>query len=91
MNRATAVLTDWNNRVNQSTASKHDQAQVAEITRLRSQLRNNRRERQRLQDEVDAAATVVAALAAENAALREQAAHRAPVVIPLNRAHSTQD
>ncbi|MCX5285580.1 hypothetical protein [Streptomyces sp. NBC_00198] len=91
MNRATAVLTDWNNRVNQSTASQHDQAQAAEITRLRSQLRNNRHERQRLQDEVDAAATVIAALAAENTALREQVAHRAAVVIPLNRAHATRD
>lgn len=54
MNRAASVLADWNTRVSGSAASKHDQAQAAEIARLRSRLKDNRRERQRLQDEVDA-------------------------------------
>lgn len=61
MNRATAVLADWDDHVSQSAASKHDQAQAAGIARFRRQLRDSRHERQRLQDEVDAAATVIAA------------------------------
>lgn len=32
MNRATAVLADWDNHVSHSAASKHDQAQATEIT-----------------------------------------------------------
>ncbi|MFF8315559.1 hypothetical protein ACF06V_00145 [Streptomyces bobili] len=91
MNRATTVLVDWDTHVSQSSASKHDQAQAAEIARLRCQLRDNRHERQRLQDEVDAAATVIAALLAENTALREQFAQRSAVVIPLDRAHATRE
>ncbi|MGW1957592.1 hypothetical protein ACWCPI_33375 [Streptomyces sp. NPDC001920] len=91
MNRATAVLVDWDNHVSQSAASKHDQAQAAEIARLRRQLRDNRHERQRLQDEVAAAATVIAALLAGNTVLREQIAQRSAVVIPLDRAHATRE
>ncbi len=91
MNRATAVLVDWDTHVNHSPASKHDQAQTAEIARLRRQLRDNRHERQRLQDEVDAAATVIAALLAENTALREQIAKHSAVVLPLDRAHATRE
>ncbi|WP_457467493.1 hypothetical protein [Streptomyces sp. TE4109] len=91
MNRATAVLVDWDNHVSQSSASKHDQAQAAQIARLRRQLRDNRHERQRLQDEVDAAATVIAALLAENAALRDQLAKRSAVVIPLDRGHAVRE
>ncbi|MFF1569896.1 hypothetical protein ACFVY1_41965 [Streptomyces sp. NPDC058293] len=88
MNRATAVLADWNMHVNQSTANRHDQSQTAEIARLRRQVTDNRHERQRLQDEADAAATVIAALLAENNALREQALARSAVVIPLDRPHA---
>lgn len=91
MNRATVVLADWDHQVSGSAASKRDQTQVAEIARLRRQLKDNRHERQRLQDEVDASATVIAALLAENAALREQAAHRSASVIPLDRAHAMRE
>ncbi|MFE7357239.1 hypothetical protein ACFU8Q_29860 [Streptomyces sp. NPDC057543] len=91
MNRASAVLVDWDNHVSQSAARRHDQAQAAEIARLRRQLRDNRHERQRLQDEVDAVATVIAALLAENTVLREQIAQRSAVVIPLDRAHATRE
>ncbi|MFJ8786924.1 hypothetical protein [Streptomyces sp. NPDC102476] len=83
MNRATAVLAEWDNRANRSPASLRDQHQQEEITRLRRQLRGNRQERQRLQQQVDAAATVIATLLAENAALREQLAKRSGVVVPL--------
>ncbi|MEE1806888.1 hypothetical protein [Streptomyces sp. BE133] len=91
MNRATALLADWDNRVSQSTARKHDQNLTEEITRLRRRLKDNRLERQRLQDEVDAAATVIAALLAENAALRERAGNRSGVVIPLGRTQATRE
>ncbi|MFH9016563.1 hypothetical protein ACH4C6_35275 [Streptomyces sp. NPDC017943] len=91
MNRATAVLADWDNRVSQSTARKHDQKLTEEITRLRRQLKENRIERQRLQDEVDAAAIVIAAVLAENAALRERAGNRSAVVIPLGRTQAAQE
>ncbi|MER6290262.1 hypothetical protein [Streptomyces sviceus] len=91
MDRATAVLSDWDNHLSHSAASKRAQAQAAEIARLRSRLGDNRHGRQRLQDEVDAAATVIAALLAESTALREQIAQRSAVVIPLDRAHATRE
>lgn len=91
MNRATVVITEWDRRVRQSPASRRDQQQTDEIARLRSQLKANRHERQRLQDQVDAAASVIAVLLAENAALREQAAKRSAVVIPLDRAHAARE
>jgi hypothetical protein len=91
MYRATAVLADWDNRVGRSTVRKHDQKLTEEITRFRRRLKENRLERQRLQDEVDAAATVIAALLAENAALREQAANRSAVVIPLGRTQAARE
>ncbi|MFF2206341.1 DUF6236 family protein [Streptomyces sp. NPDC058145] len=40
------------------------------------------------QDEVDAAATVIAVPVAENAALRDQLARRSAVVVPLDRGHA---
>jgi len=83
MNRATAVLAEWHNRVGRSPASVRDQHQQEEVTRLRRQLRSNRQERQRLQQQVDAAATVIDTLLAEYAALREQLAKRSGVVVPL--------
>ncbi|MFJ9005423.1 hypothetical protein [Streptomyces canus] len=83
MNRATAVLTEWDNRIGRSPASLRDQLQLEEITRLKRHLRGNRQERQRLQQQVDAAATVIATLLAETAALREQLAKRSGVVVPL--------
>lgn len=41
--------------------------------------------------EVDAAATVIAALIAVNTALREQIAQRSAVVIPLDRTHAARE
>ncbi|MFD9514279.1 hypothetical protein [Streptomyces mirabilis] len=83
MNRATAVLAERDNRVGRSPASLRDQHQQEEITRLRRQLRGNRQQHQRLQQQVDAAATVIATLLAENAALGEQLTKRSGVVVPL--------
>ncbi|MET8292363.1 hypothetical protein ABZV80_45845 [Streptomyces sp. NPDC005132] len=83
MNRATAVLAEWNDRTRHSPASLRDQQQRDEISRLRRLPKGNRQERQQLQRQVDAAATVIATLLAENAATREQLANRSVVVIPL--------
>ncbi|MFF1839470.1 hypothetical protein ACFVXE_35665 [Streptomyces sp. NPDC058231] len=92
MNRTTAVPVDWDTHVSQSSATKHDQSQAAEITRLRHQLRDNRHERQQLQNEADTAATVITALLAENTALREQIAQRSAVVIPTEHTpHATRE
>ncbi|MGW2425671.1 hypothetical protein ACWC0C_41615 [Streptomyces sp. NPDC001709] len=90
MNRATDVLADWDDHIGQSPASLHDQRQTQEIADLRRQL-NNRQERQQLQDQVDAAATVIAVLLAENTALREQATKQSAVIIPLDRTHSISE
>ncbi|MFE1841155.1 hypothetical protein [Streptomyces sviceus] len=91
MDRATAVLSDWDNHLSHSAASKRAQDQAAEIARLRSRLGDKRHGRQRLQDEVDPGATVIAALFAESTALREQIAQRSAVVISLDRAHATRE
>ncbi|MDC2958211.1 hypothetical protein PO587_27595 [Streptomyces gilvifuscus] len=85
MNRATAVLAAWDAQVAQSPADERDRRHAEELARLRRQLKDNRQERQRLQDEVDAASTVITALLAENAALREQVARHSAVVVPLPR------
>ncbi|MER6573338.1 hypothetical protein ABT288_46155 [Streptomyces sp. NPDC001093] len=91
MNRATPVLADWDNRVSQGTASKHDQ-KLTEDHPPRRRLQDNRLEQQRLQDEVDAAAaTVIAALLAENAALREPAGNRSAVVTRLGRTQAARE
>ncbi|MEU9173495.1 hypothetical protein AB0D34_37985 [Streptomyces sp. NPDC048420] len=86
MNRATAVLAEWDARAGHSPASLRDQQQRDEISRLRRQLQDNRKERHRLRHQVDAAATVVATLLTENAALRQQLANRSAKVIPLQGA-----
>jgi len=91
MNRANAVLADWDSRISGSPASLRDQKQTQEITALRRQLKENKEARQRLQDQVDASATVITVLLAENASLREQAANRSAVVVPLPRAQATYE
>ncbi|MYV94244.1 hypothetical protein [Streptomyces sp. SID1034] len=83
MNRATNVLVDWDNRIGRSPARAQDRKQAETITALRQHLRKARTDRDRLQDQVDAAATVIAALYAENAALREQISSQSAIVVPL--------
>ncbi|MFJ8887694.1 hypothetical protein ACIRJR_30395 [Streptomyces sp. NPDC102402] len=90
MNRAPADFPDWDNHVKQSTASEHDQKQTEEIALLRRGLNDNRTERQRLQDQVDAAATAISVLLAENSAFGEQLAKRSATVIPL-RSHAARE
>ncbi|MEU8794588.1 hypothetical protein [Streptomyces sp. NPDC048643] len=86
MNRASLVLAEWDDRIGGSPASLHGQRQHEEIKQLRRQTKASRGERQRLQRQVDAAATVIATLLAENAALREQLTRRSGTVVPLPQA-----
>ncbi|MFB6615785.1 hypothetical protein ACFCV9_16440 [Streptomyces sp. NPDC056367] len=88
MNRATSVLAEWDRRVHESPATALDRQRREELSDVRGKLRSSRQECRQLQDQVDAAATVIAALLAENAALREQLAKRSALVIPLERAHT---
>ncbi|KUN57227.1 hypothetical protein AQJ46_48480 [Streptomyces canus] len=93
MNRATDVLTEWDNRVKTSAAGLREHQHDAELAELRRKLRKSRAECHRLQDQVDAAATVIMTLLAENAALREHkiSSSAAVIPLPLGRARSTQE
>ncbi|MFD3761845.1 hypothetical protein [Streptomyces sp. NPDC058622] len=86
MNRATEILTEWDARTTTSPAGILQHQHAAQLSELRSKLRKSREERRALEDQVDAAATVIMTLLAENAALREHAMKgSAAVVVPLNR------
>ncbi|WP_406490622.1 hypothetical protein OHB06_00995 [Streptomyces sp. NBC_01604] len=85
------LLGDWNSRISGSTASLRDQEQAQEIKELRRQLKTKTAEGRRLQDQVDASATVIAVLLAENDALRRQLATRSAVVVPLTRSQATRE
>jgi hypothetical protein len=52
---------------------------ISNINRTKARI-----DRDRLQDQVDAAATVIAALYDENAALREQISSQSAIVVPLS-------
>ncbi|WP_326762744.1 hypothetical protein OHB35_52685 [Streptomyces phaeochromogenes] len=91
MNRAAALLNDWDSRISGSTASQRDQEQAQEIKELRRQLKTKTVEGRHLRDQVDASATVIAVLLAENDALRRQLATRSAVVVPLARTQATRE
>ncbi|MBM0274026.1 hypothetical protein [Micromonospora tarensis] len=84
MNRARDILAEWDTRVSDSPAAVTARKCDDELDRLRRDLTASRTRFRELQDQLDAAATVIAALAAENAAMRRQAADSAiRSVIPL--------
>ncbi|MEW2522811.1 hypothetical protein [Actinacidiphila alni] len=83
MNRASHVLAEWDARVSGSEPSLRDRQHTEQITDLRRQLREVKQARKRLQDQVDASATVIIALVSENASLREQLSNRPGVIVPL--------
>ncbi|MFE2089831.1 hypothetical protein [Streptomyces sp. NPDC059460] len=93
MNRATAILAEWDAHSADSPVGTTHRQNNAEIAELRTKLRKNRDERRTLQDQLDAAATVIMTLLAENAALREQATKRSATVVPLplGRAPATHE
>ncbi|MBC8989586.1 MULTISPECIES: hypothetical protein [Micromonospora] len=85
MNRAADILAEWDARVADSLAGAVASHRGEELDDLRSSLEASRRRCRQLQDQVDAAATVIAALAAENATLRRQALNTSAVVVPLQQ------
>ncbi|WP_053084720.1 hypothetical protein [Streptomyces viridochromogenes] len=97
--RATPILRDqamqclaaWNNRLTDSPAAAHERTHHRELTALRAELTTGRAHRRQLQDQVDAAATVIAALAAENAALRAQHTRSSAVIVPFARPAEPRD
>jgi len=81
MNRAHAILTEWNHRTAVTDARTPGEARRDdELQQLRSELRKTKRERTELQHRLDGAATVIAALHHDNAALREELAGRGTIV-----------
>lgn len=84
MNRAADVLAEWDRKVARHPTTAAQDRLSEQLTATRAELADSRRQRRALQDQLDAAATVIALLAAENAALRERSAGLAPV-LPLPR------
>ncbi|MFI5895673.1 hypothetical protein ACIA5D_36815 [Actinoplanes sp. NPDC051513] len=87
MNRATDILAEWDARIGDSPAGAAARQRDDEIENLRSSLRAARHEGRQLQDQLDAAATVITALTTENAALRRQAANSSARIVPLFSDH----
>lgn len=83
MNRATDIIEEWNARINQHGETRRPSPH--DITQLSGELRRSRADCRELRLQVDAAATVIATLLAENAALREQTHRQSAVVVPLDR------
>lgn len=87
MNRATDILAEWDARIHDSPADAAARQRDDEIEDLRSRLRAARLESGQLQDRIDAAATVIAALTNENAALHRRAMDSPARIIPLFNGH----
>ncbi|MFE3166680.1 hypothetical protein [Streptomyces sp. NPDC059224] len=83
MNRATEILTEWDARTATSPAGVQQRRRDTELAELRSKLRKSNKKCRAPQDQVDAAATVIMTLLAENSALREQVSQRSATVAPL--------
>jgi hypothetical protein len=83
MNRATDVLAEWDAHVSDSPAGLATRRRDEELDQLRSRLRASQLEHRELRDRLDAAATVIAALHTENAALRRQASSFSARIVPL--------
>lgn len=91
MNRATAVLTEWDSRVTESPAEALQRQHREELAEARRKLQESRRKCRRLQDQLDAAAIVITTLLAEQAAMQKQEARRTAAVIPLGRSHAIHE
>ncbi|MBC9005716.1 hypothetical protein ACWIGG_28455 [Micromonospora aurantiaca (nom. illeg.)] len=86
MNRASDILATWDAHVSRSPAGTAARRRDDDLDRLRHDLKASRARCRELQHHLDAAATVIAALAAENDALRRQNADTASrLVVPLRR------
>jgi hypothetical protein len=81
MNRATAILQEWDTRLAETGArTPGESRRDAELTELRHSLAQASQTAKRLERRLDSAATVIAALHADNTALREQLNRRGDVV-----------
>lgn len=83
MNRVTNLWPTGTTASGTAQPVAQDRKQAETITALGQHLRKARTARGRLQDQVDAAVTVIAALYAQNAALREQISNQSAIVVPL--------
>ncbi|MFZ3492337.1 hypothetical protein ACODT5_03690 [Streptomyces sp. 5.8] len=88
MNRAHGILADWNRRTAAAGGCTPGEARRDdELTQLKNELKNIKRERTNLQHRIDAAATVIAALHHDNQALRAHLASRAGSVVAIDTVH----
>jgi hypothetical protein len=95
MNRAWTILAEWDARVTATGGrTPGEVGRDDQLCRLRDRLHDVTRDRDRLRQQVGAAVTVIAALHADNIALREQLDRRGAVValdqrrLPLGRPQS---
>ncbi len=81
MNRAPTILAEWDARLAATGARTPGESRRDEkLAKLREQLKAVTKDRNRLRDQVNAAATVIAALHADNVALRQQLDRQGTVV-----------
>jgi hypothetical protein len=81
MNRATQIMAEWNTQIAERDGLTTDQARHAdEAAKLRRKLADKAHDANQLRRQLDAAATVIAALHHDNIALREQLDHRGDLV-----------
>lgn len=86
MNRAGDILAAWDAQVGGGPAGTAARRRDHDLGRIEWDLKASRARCYELQEQVDAAATVIAALAAENDALRRQATETASrTITPLRR------
>jgi hypothetical protein len=92
MNRATAILTEWDSRMAARTVDNPPSTkQDEEIRILRNELKKTKDLADRLQQQLDAAATVIGALHADNTALRERMTHHSAPVFSMDRARAGRE
>jgi chromosome segregation ATPase len=89
MNRAVDILAAWDARVAVSPAGVAVRQRDEELEHLRSRLRDSHRERRQLQDQLNAAATVIAALYNENTVLRRQGGDAPARLVLLSRTRNS--
>jgi hypothetical protein len=81
MNRAPQIMAEWNAQIAERGGLTTDQARHAdEVAKLRRKLADKAQDANQLRRQLDAAATVIAALHHDNIALREQLDRRGDLV-----------
>jgi hypothetical protein len=90
MNRATAVLAEWDQRVGAATSHAHICRHASALAETKAALAASRRRCRDLQERLDAAATAIAILHTDNAILRNEGGPAA-TVIQLPRVRATRE